>query len=289
MSLLDQLTDRIERATSLDRLAVPATAFWGRLLSPSWLTTLASGTPVRHPAHPLAATFTAGSLVSATVLDATGDDRMGPAAQLLIGAGVAGALPTVVAGWSDWLYTQQAEKRVGLVHAATNATGIAAYTVSLLQRRRGGDGRTASFVGAAVLSVGGWLGGHLAYAQGVGVDTNAFEAGPTDWTDVAATDDVTVALTQVEVDGVPLLLTRVAGTTVALADRCGHRGAPLSDGDRDGDCVVCPWHGARYDLVTGDVLSGPAVRPQPSYEVREAGGRIEVRRVEHRALRVNPA
>ncbi len=289
MSILERLTDRIEGASGLDALTAPAAAFWGRVLSPSWLTTLASGTKLRHPAHPAAATFTAGSLLSASVLDAAGDRRMRPASELLITAGVVGALPTVVAGWSDWLYTEQAEKRVGLVHAATNATGLTAYGLSLLQRRRGGDGRTAGFVGAAVLAVGGWLGGHLAYAQGVRVDTNAFEAGPTDWTDVAATGDVTVALTQVEVDGVPLLLTRVAGTTVALADRCGHRGAPLSDGEREGDCVVCPWHGARYDLASGDVLTGPAVRPQPAYEVREAGGRVEVRRLEQRALRINPA
>jgi nitrite reductase/ring-hydroxylating ferredoxin subunit/uncharacterized membrane protein len=289
VSVLERLTDRIEGAAGLDALAKPAVAFWGRLLSPGWLTSLASGTPLRHPAHPAAATFTAGSLLSASVLDATGDPRMRPAAQALIGAGVVGALPTVVAGWSDWLYTEQAEKRVGLVHAATNATGLTAYGLSLLQRRRGGDGRAAGFVGAAVLAAGGWLGGHLAYAQGVGVDTNAFQTGPADWTDVAATGDVTVALTRVEVDGVALLLTRVAGTAVALADRCGHRGAPLSDGDRAGDCVICPWHDARYDLVTGDVRRGPAVRPQPTYQVREAADRIQVRRVEERALRVNPA
>lgn len=170
--------------------------------------------------------------------------------------------------------------------------GLSGYALSWAQRRRGGRGLTSSVAGAASLGLGGWLGGwlggHLAYAQGVGVDTTAFQAGPTDWTDACAAGSVTDVLVQIEVGGVPLLVTGVGGAPVALANRCTHRGGPLSDGERDGDCVVCPWHGSRVSLVTGKVREGPATRPQPAYEVRERAGRIEVRRVEHRALRVNP-
>lgn len=151
-----------------------------------------------------------------------------------------------------------------------------------------GSGLAASLAGASALGVGGWLGGHLAYALGVGVDTTAFQRGPADWTDVLAAGEVTTALRQVEVDGVPVLLTRVDGRIVAINDRCTHRGAPLSDGDRDGDCVQCPWHGSRFALTSGDVVQGPATRPQPVYEVRERGGRVELRRSEVRALRANP-
>jgi nitrite reductase/ring-hydroxylating ferredoxin subunit len=105
---------------------------------------------------------------------------------------------------------------------------------------------------------------------------------------VAASDEVTVGFTQVRAGGVALLLTRVAGTPTALTDRCTHRGAPLSDGERRDDCVVCPWHGSTFELATGAVRRGPATRPQPAYEVREAGGRVSVRRVEPRSLRTNP-
>ncbi len=288
MGLLESWTDRIERAEALDALTKPAAAFWRKVLAPSWLRDLASGTRLGHPLHPAAVLVPAGTLLSASLLDASRDERMAPASRALLAVGLAAAAPTVVAGWSDWLDTEQAEKRVGLVHAASNAVGLASYAVSLRQRRRGGTGRPAGYVGAALLGLGGWLGGHLAYAQGVGVDTTAFQTGPAEWTDVAASADVTTALSQVYADGFALLLTRVAGRPVALADRCTHRGAPLSDGRRDGDCVVCPWHDSAFDLGTGGVRRGPATRPQPAYEVREAAGRVEVRRFEPRALRRNP-
>lgn len=282
------LTDRLEAAEGLDVATRPAAAFWSKALAPSWLRELLSGRRLGHPVHPALVQVAAGSLLSASALDATGQERMRPAARALVALGLAASVPTVLAGWSDWLDTEQAEKRVGFVHAATNATGITAYVVSWLQRRGGSSGRTAGFVGAATLGVGGWLGGHLAYAQGVGVDTTAFETGPADWADVCAADEVTDGLRQVRAGRVALLLTRVDGAVVALADRCTHRGGPLSDGERRGDCVVCPWHGSEFALATGRVRRGPATRPQPTYEVRETAGRVEVRRAEQRSLRTNP-
>ncbi|MGF7239057.1 MAG: Rieske (2Fe-2S) protein, partial [Frankia sp.] len=124
--------------------------------------------------------------------------------------------------------------------------------------------------------------------QGVGVDTTAFQAGPDTWTDAAAAAEVTEGLRRVELAGVPVLLTRVEGRLVALADRCTHRGGSLSGGQRDADCVVCPRHGSRFDLITGDVRRGPATRPAPVYEIRERAGRVELRRRDARAPRSNP-
>jgi nitrite reductase/ring-hydroxylating ferredoxin subunit len=74
----------------------------------------------------------------------------------------------------------------------------------------------------------------------------------------------------------------------AMADRCSHRGGPLSEGELQADCVVCPWHGSRFDVRDGHVRRGPASVPQPIYEVRTGEeDAIEVRRTEHRALRRN--
>jgi nitrite reductase/ring-hydroxylating ferredoxin subunit/uncharacterized membrane protein len=285
--MLERSVDRLERASVLDPVAKAIRGAGSRVLSSPRVRDALAGRPIGHPVHPSLVQLSAGSLVGATTLDFSTGRSSRAAARRLIAVGLVSAVPTVLTGFTDWLDTEQAESRVGLVHAVTNAVGLAAYAVSWRQRGRGGRGLASSAVGAAALGVGGWLGGHLAFAQGVGVDTTAFQAGPADWTDVAAAAEITDSLRQVEVDGVQLLLTRVDGDVVALANRCTHRGGPLSDGERDGDCVVCPWHQSRFALRDGAVVRGPATRPQPAYQVRERVGRIEVRRDEPRALRLN--
>jgi formate hydrogenlyase subunit 3/multisubunit Na+/H+ antiporter MnhD subunit len=77
------------------------------------------------------------------------------------------------------------------------------------QPRRGGGGRSgrlAGLAGAGTLGVGGWLGGHLTCASGVGVDTTAFQAGPDDWTDAGPANGITDTLRSVDVAGVPVLV-----------------------------------------------------------------------------------
>ena len=201
-------------------------------------------------------------------------------------------MPSAWAGWSDWSFTNGAERRVGLVHAAANVTAIGAYAVSWLVRRNGHQraGFAWSVAGATAMSVGGWLGGHLAYALGVGVDTTAFQKSEDRWTAVAPAADVSTGeLTEADLDGVPLLLTRDdTGTVRALADRCTHRGAPLHEGKLVDGCVVCPWHDSAFAL-DGTVVHGPAVRPQPVYEVEERDGDVRVRRADDpRSLKTNP-
>lgn len=288
MHATERVVERLERQQGLDAAAERIAGVLSRALRSEGLRDVLSGRPIGHPLHPAAVMVPIGTLMSATLLDATGDPLLRPAARRLVGMGLLSAAPAALAGWSDWLDTEGAERRVGLVHAAANVVGLASYAVSWWQRRSGGSGLVAGLVGATALGVGGWLGGHLAYAAGVGVDTTAFQRGPADWTDVIAADEVTTGLRQVDVDGTPVLLTRVAGRIVAIGDRCTHRGGPLAEGERVGNCVTCPWHGSRFDLVTGEVLRGPATRPAAVYEVREVGGRVQLRRSEVRALRANP-
>ena len=104
-----------------------------------------------------------------------------------------------------------------------------------------------SLAGYAVAGLGGWLGGHLAYALGVGVDTTAFQHLPPEWTDVAGESDVpSRGGLPVDAAGVPVLLARDdGGAIVALADRCTHRGGPLHEGEFTDGCINCPWHGSR--------------------------------------------
>ena len=285
MSVLERFTDALERNEKIDKLTAPATRFWGALLRSTKVREVLSGKQLGHPAHPALVLIPSGTLLSATALDLIGGQS--EASKKLTVLGLASSIPAVTAGWSDWLDLHEAESRVGFVHAVTNAVGLGLYGLSLVQKKRGTTGRAASVAGATVLGLGGWLGGHLAYAQGVGVDTTAFQAGPTDWTDLGVASDLGEELRQVTVEGVALLVTSVAGKLAVIADRCTHRGASLSEGKRIGNCVACPWHDSRFDLATGAVEQGPAVRPQPSYETRVVDGRVQARRIEPRALRRN--
>jgi nitrite reductase/ring-hydroxylating ferredoxin subunit len=62
----------------------------------------------------------------------------------------------------------------------------------------------------------------------------------------------------------------------------------LSDGPVEDGCVTCPWHDSRFHLEDGDVVRGPATRPQPVYRTRVNDGNIEICREEPRTLRTNP-
>ena len=288
--LLDGIVGAIEHADFLDRVSAPVAAVEQKLgHTLPWWKNLASGTFLGHPLHPLLVTVPIGSWTAAGVFDLVGDRK---GAQRLVALGILGALPTMATGGSDWAYTNGAEQRVGLVHATSNSLTLGAYAISWWERHRGNHGRGVawSVVGAATMGVGGWLGGHLSYALGVGIDTTAFQHTPEEWTAAADAAEVKVGeLTGGDADGVPVVLTRRAdGQVVAMADRCTHRGAPLHEGELVDGCIVCPWHQSEFDL-DGSVLRGPATRPQLVFETVERDGRVLVRRTdEERSLRTNP-
>jgi len=75
-----------------------------------------------------------------------------------------------------------------------------------------------------------------------------------------------------------VLLVNVAGVFHALRDACGHQRAPLSRGRLEGHVVECPVHFARFDVRTGQLLSGPTAEDVPVHEVKVEGDIIYVRR-----------
>jgi ferredoxin-NADP reductase/nitrite reductase/ring-hydroxylating ferredoxin subunit len=75
----------------------------------------------------------------------------------------------------------------------------------------------------------------------------------------------------VETNGRRIAVFNVGGRYHAIDETCSHEGGPLSEGTLDGRVVTCPWHGARFDVTTGAVLSGPAPRGVATYPVRLAG------------------
>lgn len=79
-----------------------------------------------------------------------------------------------------------------------------------------------------------------------------------------------------EIDSLPIVVFNIAGSYYAIGDICTHDNGPLGDGDLDDHQVICPRHGARFDLRSGEALTLPAVEPTPSYPVRVIDGKIEI-------------
>ena len=290
---LEHLVDGIERTTAMDPAADRLAALVSKPLSASTsLRNLLSGTAAGHPLHPMLVVVPLGSWLGASYLDLVGGKAGQAAATKLVGLGVASAIPAALAGTNDWMDTQLAERRVGFVHALGNEVALALYTGSWLARRRQrralGVGLAAA--GALLLGVTGWLGGHLSYARGVGVDTTAFDHASDEWTDVLAEADLVDEQPTLVYDGkVPVLLVRTGGELYAIADRCTHRGGPLHEGELSDGCVVCPWHASKFRVSDGQVLAGPATRGQRAYQVRTRYGSIQLRRTDEvGSLRTEP-
>jgi nitrite reductase/ring-hydroxylating ferredoxin subunit/uncharacterized membrane protein len=277
---LEKAVERIEAAQVLDGVASLGAKTLRAVIKPGVVQDTLSGTAIGHPAHPLLVTVPIGAWTAAPVLDALGEQT---AARRMTALGCAAALPAAVTGASDWLSTKGAARRVGFVHSLTNYTALGLNLASWRARARGrhGTGVALSLAGAGALVVSGWLGGHLTYALGVGVDTTVFQDLPTDWTAVAAEADLAPEgqASCGSAGGVPILLVRRDGGIAALADRCSHRGGALHEGTVDGGCIVCPLHGSTFALEDGAVVSGPATRPQPMLETRVRDGQVEVRRI----------
>ncbi len=288
MRTLTHITDRVERWAGADAVGQPLNNAAHAVIRPGPVKDQLSGSALGHPMHPALVGIPIGCWTSAALLDLT--SKNSPAARRLIGLGVIFALPTALTGASDWSDTTGAEQRVGLVHAGLNLMAVASYACSWLVRRRGGGGRLLGLLGAVAATGAGYLGGHLAYSLGVGVDTNAFQTGPTSWEPVAFDSELEADnMRAVEAGRVQVLLARDGeGVVHALGNRCSHRGGPLDQGEMHDRCVVCPWHGSQFDLNDGSVRRGPATEPQPVYDVRVAGGAIEIQRAEPRSLRTNP-
>ena len=289
MQRIQRLVSRIESSELLDRLGERLDPLVRPLQSVPAVNDALTGRWLGHSVHPMLVALPIGCWSSAALLDVAGS---ADAARRLTGAGVALAAPTALTGSADWLDTSGAERRVGVAHAVLNDVAVGAFGLSWLARRRGrrATGMVLGGAGLAAMGAAGYLGGHLAYVRGVGVNTTAFQSGPDQWTRLVRADELTVdRAAEHHLDGLALLVVRTGDDEVrVLEDRCTHRGGSLSGGELVDGCVECPWHASRFALDDGAVRHGPASVPQPSYEVRLIDGWVEVRRPEQGGLRRNP-
>jgi nitrite reductase/ring-hydroxylating ferredoxin subunit/uncharacterized membrane protein len=276
-----------ERIGAIDALDAPAKAIAKQIrnLLPDGggVKDVLSGTWIGHALHPLLTDVPIGTWTSATLLDLCGGRASRPAAQRLIGVGLAAAAPTAWSGWSDWADTEPDDdevRRIGIVHALVNGGAIALYGASFAARRRGAHttGVLLGLAGAGAMGAGGWLGGDLAFARGVGVNETVFVEAPADWTPALdASMLVENRPAHAIVGDLEVVIVKRDGSIHALADRCAHRGGMLHEGELDGDCIACPLHGTRFRLADGAIERGPSAYPQPVYEARVNDGRVEIR------------
>jgi 3-phenylpropionate/trans-cinnamate dioxygenase ferredoxin subunit len=81
----------------------------------------------------------------------------------------------------------------------------------------------------------------------------------------------------VDVDGARIAVFNLGGRYCAIEDVCTHDGGILTGGSVEGDEIVCPRHGARFNICTGEALAPPAFEPTAVFPVRVSKGEIEVR------------
>ncbi len=85
------------------------------------------------------------------------------------------------------------------------------------------------------------------------------------------------AMRHVEVGGQPVVLIRQGDEVYALHDRCTHEEFPLSDGWLDEQRLVCSYHGAQYDIRSGEAVALPAFENVKTWPVRIHNGMIEIK------------
>jgi nitrite reductase/ring-hydroxylating ferredoxin subunit/uncharacterized membrane protein len=278
--LLEEAMKRLERADALDEPAGKLAKVVGQATRPRVVKNALSGTWLGHRFHPLMVPLPIGFWTGALLFDLIATRRARWAADTLVGAGIAAAVPTAAAGLSDWSDAEPEARRVGLVHASCNTLALLCYSSSLVARllgaRKAGVG--LGLAGAAAISAGGYLGGHLSYVQQVGVEKKRFAGGPSSWTPVLDAADLAEGAPRVVRAGdTEVLLLREGDRLHALWARCTHECGPLAEGRFADGNVTCPWHGSTFRLADGKVVRGPAAASQPVYETRTADGKIEVR------------
>ncbi|MFF0296022.1 Rieske 2Fe-2S domain-containing protein [Kitasatospora sp. NPDC004614] len=239
------------------------------------------GVPLGHPLHPALVETPIGCWLAAGVLDLTGgDDR---AARTLTAVGLVSLPPVFWSGWVDWSRLPPAQRRLGLVHAASAATAAILHGCSLRARCHGHPlrGRVLGLSGTTVVGLAAGLGGHLAYrhAAGAAHAEAEFRLAPPDWQPLGDTaefpEDVPVRRRLGEV--AVLVVHGSDDSWTVLADRCTHTAGSLADGELIDGCVQCPECQSRFRLSDGHPVQGPATAVQPRFETRILADLLEAR------------
>ena len=100
----------------------------------------------------------------------------------------------------------------------------------------------------------------------------------TDWVTAARAYELTPGQWRVvDLDGTQIVVFNIHGEYYAIEDVCTHDGGQLTGGHVEGDQIVCPRHGARFCIRTGQALTAPAYEATSKFPVRVENGEVQVR------------
>ena len=99
-----------------------------------------------------------------------------------------------------------------------------------------------------------------------------------DWVDVCSVNELPLGgHALADLDGTSVAVFNLEAEYYAIHDICSHDGAELADGRVDGDQIVCPRHGARFCLKTGQATKPPAYEAIATFPVRVVDGLVQIR------------
>ncbi|TMC78259.1 MAG: Rieske 2Fe-2S domain-containing protein [Chloroflexi bacterium] len=235
-----------------------------------------------HPLHPAITDVPIGAYVVALVLDLSGQRAAATAA---IGVGIVFMVLAALAGYADYIDLEEKPQRFGTVHSSLMLVALVFYLISFVMRLGAVPSPAEvwlSVVGFVIVITSAYAGGELVYNLGTQVDRHAWRGGGTKWSGLDIADIPRDRPVKAKAGAQTLVVVRHGTRLDALHDVCAHQGCSLSEGKVVGEAIECPCHGSRYRLRDGLVVRGPAVFDQPHYEVRQADGKIEVRRTDTR-------
>ncbi|MFB3905614.1 MAG: Rieske 2Fe-2S domain-containing protein [Acidobacteriota bacterium] len=238
-----------------------------------------------HPLHPALTDFVVGAFAFGSLFNLAGGELNRKIAQSLIAAGAIAAVPTALAGATDFSTVTRPALNTAAVHGLLNSTALVLYLMSL---RNGNEelsttSRVWSTLGFGVLFVSAWLGGKMTYHYRVGVNKAEHRDGPEEWTPILSANDLGVRQPKrVEFNGTSILLYKQGQRIYAIGAVCAHEGGPLEEGEffekePEGICVECPWHQSVYAVEDGSVVHGPSTYDVTAYEAQVRDGQVEIR------------
>lgn len=282
MPFLERLSDTLQEAIKV--------VIGTHRKPPRRFKSLLNGTWFGHPLHPVMTDVPIVAWLLTVIFDIiwlispSHNSWAALGAFVAVIVGLLGALGAIATGLTDWSDTYGAERRIGLDHAFFNACAFILYLISFILRLIAGpgDGIAAAilgFVGFVSVIYAGYLGGEMVFTKGTGVNHTAWEIAGDDYEAVLPVESVEEnKLYRVMASGVPVVLLRQGKQFCAISATCPHAGGPLDEGTLTGDIVECPWHGSRFHMCNGHVLTGPATVNAPRYDVRMRNGQVEVKR-----------
>ena len=252
-----------------------------------------------HPIHPMLVGFPIAFIYGAALFDVAGQVLDWHAGWSVGGclsvAAVVTGLAAGIPGFIDYLYVvppRSSAKRRATWHMVVNVSSLGVIAIGWLFRNWDTFEpqmiAVVCEVAAGVLvTVGGWMGGTLAYRNQIGVDHRYAQAGK--WREqVVNGEPGTMAVIEgaetlktgqmmlVRAGGRRIVVARTEKGFAAFDDHCTHRGGSLAGGVLACETVCCPWHGSQFSVTDGSVQSGPAERSIPVFKVEHSGGQVRV-------------